>query len=120
MTVRSYRYSWGEGMWSHVFHRISGLALILYLSIHIWVMHYLQKGQAQYDRLMTLLNTPMFKVGEALLLGAILFHSLNGMRLVFMDSGVGMRKYRATFWIVFAVCAALGIAGGAVIVFFTE
>jgi succinate dehydrogenase / fumarate reductase cytochrome b subunit len=118
--MRSYRYRWGEGMWSHLFHRVSGLALILYLSMHIWVENHIQKGQAAYDALMRLLDTFPFKVGEAFLLAAILFHSINGMRLVVMDSGIGIRKQRASFWLVFAICAMLGIAGGIVIVFFGD
>jgi len=117
--MRSYRYRWGEGMWSHVFHRLSGLALVLYISMHIWVVHHIQHGQAAYDSLMDLLHKPMFRVGEALLLAAILYHSINGMRLVVMDGGVGMRWHRSTFWLVFAICAILGIAGGIVLVFFS-
>lgn len=116
--MRQYRYRWGEGMWSHVLHRISGLALIVYLSMHIWVVHHIQKGEAAYDGLMRILGAFPFKVGEAFLLAAILFHSINGVRLVVMDSGLGMRSYRATFWIVFAACAVLGVAGGIAIVFF--
>jgi succinate dehydrogenase / fumarate reductase cytochrome b subunit len=104
-------------MWAHVFHRVSGVALVLYLSMHIWVVHHIQKGQAAYDELMHTLGAFPFRVGEAFLLAAILFHSINGMRLVVMDSGIGMRSQRSTFWLVFAVCAILGIAGGIVIVF---
>jgi len=107
-------------MWSHALHRISGLALIVYLSMHIWVIHHIQKGEAAYDSLMRALSTFPFRVGEALLLAAILFHSINGVRLVLMDSGLGMRSYKATFWLVFAACAVLGIAGGIAIVFFGD
>jgi hypothetical protein len=42
------------------------------------------------------------------------------MRLVIMDGGIGMRSQRSTFWLVFAVCAILGIAGGLVIVFWGD
>jgi len=107
-------------MWSHLFHRVSGVALVLYLSMHIWVVHHVQKGQAAYDELMHTLGTFPFKVGEAFLLAAILFHAINGMRLVVMDSGIGMKSHRSTFWIVFAVCAILGIAGGLFIVFWGD
>lgn len=114
--MRRYHYRWGEGLWSHVFHRVSGVALVVYLSMHIWVVHNLQKGQAAYDNLMGVLCNPFFRTGEALLLAAVLYHGLNGMRLVAMDCGFGMRAHRATYWAVFGVCAVLGIAGGAVLV----
>lgn len=115
--MRRYRYRWGEGIWAHVFHRVSGIALVVYLSMHIWVIHYLQKGEGAYDRLMETLSSPPFRVGEALLLSAVLYHGLNGLRLAVMDAGVGMRAHRATYWAVFAVCAVLGISGGIILVF---
>ena len=115
--MRRYHYRWGEGLWSHLFHRVSGIALVVYLSMHIWVVHNLQKGREAYDALMKTLSTPIFRVGEAFLLAAVLYHGLNGIRLVAMDCGLGMRAHRATYWIVFGVCAALGIAGCVILVF---
>ena len=117
-TMRRYHYRWGEGIWAHVFHRLSGIALVVYLSMHIWVVHNLQKGPGVYDRLMETLRSPLFRVGEAFLLAAVLYHGLNGMRLVVMDAGIGIRAHRATYWAVFGVCAVLGIAGGIVLVFY--
>ena len=105
-------------MWSYVFHRISGLALVVYLLMHIWVVHHVLKGQEAYDGLMKLLHTPAFRIGETLLLVAILYHSINGIRLILMDFGLGMKKYRTTFWFVFCICAILGVAGGIALVFF--
>ena len=116
--VRRYRYRWGEGLWAHFFHRVSGIALVAYLSMHIWVIHHLQKGPAAYDRLMETLSGPLFRVGEAFLLAAVLYHGLNGLRIAAMDAGIGMRAHRATYRVVFAVCAVVGIAGGIALVFF--
>lgn len=107
-------------MWSHVLHRVSGLALLVYLTMHIWVIHHVQKGEESYDALMRSLSTAPFRVGESLLLAAILFHSINGIRIAALDAGIGMRNHRATFWIVFAVCAVLGITGGIYLVFLAE
>lgn len=106
-------------MWSFVFHRISGLALTVYLVMHVWVIHHIHQGRQSYDSMMEFLHHPFLRVGEAFLLAAVLFHSINGLRITFMDGRVGMKHYRFTFWVVFAICAVLGIAGGVVIVFFT-
>lgn len=116
--MRRFRYTWGEGLWAHAFHRVSGVALVTYLSMHIWVIHNLRKGPAAYDRLMETLHSPLFRVGEAFLLAAILYHGLNGIRLVAMDFGAGMRLHRTTYWIVFVICAVAGICGGIALVFF--
>ena len=116
--MRRFRYKWGEGMWSYVFHRISGLALVVYLMMHIWVIHHIQRGGVTFDNLMRVMHGPLFRLGEAALLAAILYHSINGIRVVAMDAGLGMRNYRLTFWIVFFICAVIGITGGIIVVFF--
>ena len=106
-------------MWAHLFQRVSGVALALYLFMHIWVIHNVAAGRQAYDGLMEMLHRPVFRVGEALVLAAVLYHSINGLRLVLMDFGLGMRLHRVTFWIVFGICALLGIGGGIAIVFFS-
>jgi succinate dehydrogenase / fumarate reductase cytochrome b subunit len=105
-------------MWAHILHRVSGLAIVLYLLMHIWVIHHLHQGGRSFDDLMESLHGPLFRMGEAALLAAILFHAINGIRLILIDCGIGMERYRLTFWIVFGICAVLGITGGVVLVFF--
>ena len=70
------------GSWAWILHRLSGLALIFYLSLHIWVINTLTLGPEKFDQLMKFLNSPLFKLLEVGLWGIILFHafvSFHGM-----------------------------------------
>jgi len=44
---------------------------------------------------------------DLIALGIIAFHGLNGVRIVFLDLGFGIRKHRLTFWITMAVAIAI-------------
>jgi succinate dehydrogenase/fumarate reductase cytochrome b subunit len=40
---------------------------------------------------------------DLLALGLIAFHGLNGIRIVFVDLGVGVQKHRLSFWVTMLV-----------------
>ncbi|MGE5672514.1 MAG: succinate dehydrogenase, cytochrome b556 subunit [Mycobacterium leprae] len=100
------------GMWSHVLHRISGIAITLFLMLHIWeVTSVMRGGSAEFDTRLAALKTPVFVVGEWLLFLAVVFHGINGVRLMLHDLGWGVRKQRSLFWTVF-ILSAVGIVAG--------
>ena len=43
---------------------LAGLALIFYLSLHIWVIHSLTYGERTFDSVMKFLSSPLFKLLE--------------------------------------------------------
>lgn len=104
------RYSWNPihptemrtGTWAWLLHRISGLGLVFYLFLHIWVISSSTQGEAAFDRLLAALQTPLFVVLDLGLLAAVLFHGLNGIRIILFDVGVGVRPQKALFWGVMA------------------
>lgn len=100
------------GMWSHVFHRVSGLAITFFLLMHIWEVTSVTRGGADgFENTMSALATKAFVIGEWMLFLALTFHGINGIRLVLHDMGWGVRKQKGLFWIVMVLSAAL-IAGG--------
>ena len=66
-------------------HRLAGLALIFYLSLHIWVINSLTYGEKTFNDVMIFLSSPLFKLLEVGLWGVILFHAFNGVRIVIVD-----------------------------------
>jgi succinate dehydrogenase cytochrome b subunit len=91
----SYRYHTGTVAW--IFHRLSGLALILYLVLHIWVIHNLD-NPAGFNKVMAFLNEPVFKLLELGLWGVIVYHAINGMRVIFVDFFRGSKVQKQMFW----------------------
>lgn len=63
-------------------HRISGLGLVLYLPLHVWVTTRRLQGPEVWGRTMATLSHPLFTLGEFLVLAAFIFHALNGIRLL--------------------------------------
>ena len=101
--MQYFNYRWRNGMWSWVLHRLSGLCLIGYLVAHIWVTHHLSRGEQSFDQLMALLANPYAKLLEIGLIGVVLYHSLNGFRVLLVDLVFGIKYQKALFWVLMAV-----------------
>lgn len=77
----------------YLFHRISGLGLVLYGMLHLCVMTIFRiQGQGVYEALMRLFDNPVFKTGEYLVFTAFIFHGLNGLRLILQELGFILGK----------------------------
>lgn len=104
------------GSWAWMLHRLSGLALIFYLSAHIWVISTISKGPEGFNRVMGVLASPLFKLLEVGLWGIILFHAFNGIRVVIVDFWKGSLNHKKLFYIMIFIAFALWIAGGYLII----
>lgn len=111
------RYRWHAGSLAWILHRITGLALLGYLFVHIWALRSLTRGEQVFTGEMELFTTPLFKVAEWLLFAVVLFHALNGLRIVLVDfTQQGAWRHRTLLrWIY--VVGALAIVGMGVLIF---
>lgn len=105
-------YRWFVGSFAYVLHRITGLALLFFLFFHILSITKSQATPEDYDLMIRRMQEPDFKVGEILLFAGLLYHGLNGLRIVLVDF-VWQRTawHKALWWAVMVLCAALLIAG---------
>jgi succinate dehydrogenase cytochrome b556 subunit/succinate dehydrogenase hydrophobic membrane anchor protein len=71
-------------------HRITGILLVLYLWFHIYTLSFLTQPAA-YDSKMRVLQIFIFVLLEWLLAIPVIFHALNGGRLILYES-FGIRK----------------------------
>lgn len=101
------RYRGGVGMLAWVLHRVSGLALSAYLLLHIYDLRSAQRGAASFNEALAVFQTPFWKVMDLLLLAAVAYHMLNGIRLLAFDAGWGIRNQRQLFWVAFVLTIAL-------------
>jgi succinate dehydrogenase / fumarate reductase cytochrome b subunit len=98
------------GMWAWVLFRISGLVLVAYLFVHIWVISQGRDGgPLDLDNLFGTFDTPFLVFLGCLIVTALMYHALNGVRVVLMDLGVGVRRHKAVFWVCMVVAAALSL-----------
>ncbi|MBP6876155.1 MAG: succinate dehydrogenase, cytochrome b556 subunit [Candidatus Eisenbacteria bacterium] len=101
------RYRWHSGYVAWLLNRITGIAISLYLIMHIWVIHHLAHGKESYAKVMLFLNSPIFWFFELCLIGAVLYHTMNGIRLVLVDFAGGAFYHKRAFWVVMAIGVVL-------------
>ncbi len=105
-------YRWHTGSVAWVLHRLTGLALTLYIVLHIWVVHHLSLGPQAFDEMMAAVQTPVFRVLEIGLLGTVLYHSFNGVRILLFDLGLATLAQKKAFWAAFVLAIGVLAYGG--------
>ena len=92
-----------SGSWAWIFHRITGIALTVYLFVHIYALSTLSRGRAAFTEEMDMFRQPIFMVLEFLLFLPVIYHSLNGFRIVLVDLGKGARTHKSILRTVYAI-----------------
>jgi fumarate reductase subunit D len=72
------------GYWAFVVHRISGLALTLFLPLHFWALSQ-ALDPARFDRFLAWTERPAVKLTEIAVVVALAAHFAGGLRLVFVE-----------------------------------
>lgn len=95
------------GMWAWLLFRISGLILVFYLGAHIIVISMGQFGTegSTLNGLFETFDTPILVLLDLALVVAVLYHALNGVRIMLMDFGIGIHRHKVLFWTAMAVVA---------------
>jgi fumarate reductase subunit D len=101
--------------WAFVVHRISGLALALFLPLHFWALGQAIQGEAALDGFLRFADRGLFKFAEWGLVVLLAAHMAGGVRLLLIEFGpwTGLRKNliaaSAGFAMVFGMAFALAL-----------
>jgi succinate dehydrogenase / fumarate reductase, cytochrome b subunit len=96
------------GMWSWVLHRISGVGIFFFLLVHILDTALVRVSPEAYNAVISVYKTPIIGIAELGLVGAILFHGLNGLRVIAVDFwSKGIKFQAAMFWAVISITVVL-------------
>lgn len=102
-----FTYRGKAGQWSWMLHRLTGLGVLLFLLIHIADIALIGWGPRVFNSLLVLYRGRVFRLGEVLLAGAVLYHALNGIRIIIIDfwpaATVVHRKLIYAVVVVFAI-----------------
>ena len=103
-------YGVGEGMLAWLFHRISGVAVWAFVVLHV-VDIYLAGSEPQlYNDLLSFYASAPGRLLETLLGAGLLYHALNGARIIVMDFWPAMTVYHRQLWYVsWAIFFLVGI-----------
>lgn len=108
LTIReSVRYRGRSGHWSWVAHRLSGLAILSFLVLHVWDTANAHFYPELYAWSIDVFKHPLFAIGEIGVMAAVLYHAFNGIRITLLDFKPEWWQYQqrsATIvWVLFAV-----------------
>jgi succinate dehydrogenase / fumarate reductase cytochrome b subunit len=104
-------------MWSWVLHRITGATIFFFLFVHVLDTALVRVSPQAYNEVIETYKSPIIGLMEIGLVAAILFHALNGVRVILIDFWQHGPKYqRLMLWIVAGIwiavfVGALGVIG---------
>jgi succinate dehydrogenase / fumarate reductase cytochrome b subunit len=78
-------YRGGEGVWTWVLQRITGVSVFFFLFVHVLDTALVRVSPEAYDLVIATYKTPIVNVLEVGLVGAVLYHALNGVRIILID-----------------------------------
>ncbi|MEO6085863.1 MAG: succinate dehydrogenase, cytochrome b556 subunit [Umezawaea sp.] len=100
------------GMWSWVAHRITGVLTFFFLFAHVIDTALVRVSPQTYDSVIELYKNPVVNLMELGLVGAVLFHALNGIRIMLVDFWEkGPRYQRLMLWTTLAVWVVVMVPG---------
>lgn len=100
------------GFISFLLRRFTGLVLVLYLGVHMWVIGAATKGAEAFNARLAVFESPINKILEILLLAAVLYHGFDGIRLLIVHYFDVTDYRKSLFYAAFAMAALLTIVGG--------
>jgi succinate dehydrogenase / fumarate reductase cytochrome b subunit len=95
-------------MWAWVLHRITGVAIFFFLLVHVLDTSLIRISPDAYNTVIGSYKTVILGFGEIALVGAVVYHGLNGLRVILIDFWrQGPRFEKPMFWIVLALVVIL-------------
>lgn len=118
---------YGMDRYAYALHRLTGLGILAYFILHIFVTGKRLGGPEQWESTMAIFGSLFFKVGEFLVVLAFAFHAINGIRLILVELGwligrpgvpsfpysYSTLRHKPLFIVFMVFAAALMIIGGA-------
>ncbi|WP_414935799.1 succinate dehydrogenase, cytochrome b556 subunit [Amycolatopsis sp. cmx-11-51] len=105
-------YRGDPGMWSWVLHRITGVLTFFFLFVHVLDTALVRVSPDTYNEVIETYKTPLVNLLEVGLVGAVLFHALNGIRVMLVDFWEkGPKFQKPMLWTILAIWVVVMIPG---------
>jgi succinate dehydrogenase / fumarate reductase cytochrome b subunit len=93
-------YKGSPGQWSWIAHRITGVAVILFLFAHVIDTAVVGWGPTAYNRVVSVYENWVVRLLELGLVAAVLYHAINGMKIIVIDFWPSTTRYYKTMSLV--------------------
>lgn len=92
-------YRGREGQWAYFLHRISGVAIALYLLLHVLDISLVMFGRdGPFNAFLLFYHQWPFRIGLVLVIAAVVYHALNGLRIILLDFTTWGINYQRSMW----------------------
>lgn len=99
-------------MWSWVLHRVTGVLTFFFLFVHVLDTALVRVSPDTYDKVIETYKNPVVNFLEVGLVAAVLYHALNGIRIMLIDFwSKGPRLQRLMLWIVVGIWIVVMVPG---------
>jgi succinate dehydrogenase / fumarate reductase, cytochrome b subunit len=110
------RYRGREGMLAWAFHRISGVGIFAFVVLHVIDIYLVGGDPELYDEVLAFYASIPGRILEVLLGAGLLYHALNGLRIIIIDLWPRMTAYhRQLWWASWVIFVAVGVPGAVII-----
>jgi fumarate reductase subunit D len=98
--------------WAFIVHRVSGVALALFLPVHFVALGTAIRGDAMFEDFLRWSDQPLVKAAEWILVTLLAAHMAGGLRILALElmPWRNWQKTLATFAAAFAIVAGLVFA----------
>jgi succinate dehydrogenase / fumarate reductase cytochrome b subunit len=96
--IKEWFMNFNTGMLSFLFQRLTGIALVLYLFLHLLTIGAVRNGDIAFHDSIRAYDNFSGHIIEWLLLVCVLFHLINGLRIVAVDLLAMTRSQKPIFW----------------------
>ncbi len=86
MSPSAIPYRGKAGMWMWLAHRATGVAIFFFLLVHILDTALVRVSPDAYNTVVSSYKVPFVGLVEAGLVAVIVFHALNGLRIIAVDT----------------------------------
>jgi len=101
-------------MWAWILHRVTGLGVMFFLIWHILDIFLMALGPEEFNRFLAIYKAAPFRILEVFLVFSLIYHALNGARIIVMDFAPALMEYEARlFWVVFILAVVITVPAGA-------
>jgi succinate dehydrogenase / fumarate reductase cytochrome b subunit len=104
-------------MWSWVLHRITGATIFFFLFVHVLDTALVRVSPQAYNEVIQTYKTPIIGLMEMGLVVAVVYHALNGIRVILIDFWQHGAKYQRLMLLIVVgvtlavLIPALGVLG---------
>lgn len=91
------------GTWAFVLNRWSGVLLAVYLYVHLGILTSVAFSPAAYNQFLVIAGSPLGLAFDVGLIFLVLYHGLNGLRIIYATLAGKIERHEVQFWLVLAV-----------------